>query len=483
MFTPVYGTDGFKVIDVNIRKPVIGPGSPGAKSATLKRYQPLIEKTAETGMGLLCLPQVSITPGFMAGYLKRIGASHEKPEEARAAIGGCEFSSSEKEAFAEAISPFQGSYIAVRSDEGTAAGVGLWHTGFMAADSSPGGISIFEDIARRIMQSEFSLSVLAFKKRIGLPMEEPPGIFTTPIVGHRLGTLPPIFGPFFQANVITRFTQDDSLVSMGIGIGGANSEDAHTKLLNGFGRKTWMKTSTAALECAKAMYNGKLEEIGLIPGAMGHVGMIMGMACSEEAQEDTLGELKEGLRKLDALANRPLYLELALGGAKWAVVQCAEANLRKATKPDVPEYQKILRINGNRETVFGEFGVGIFGRGTVEASTVVYLSGRNVINDLPQMNKSLKEYVLIAPEIPLRGFGTNFNFEDYSNATAIIVNPQTLRSAQTHLNGAMREAGIIALAGNVDGKFLSGLTKGINERELLVYANDGTQEAFVATTD
>ncbi len=481
MITTFCDTGCCRSVDVKVTKEVIGPGKSGAKSTGLKEIHPLTEKMTETEMGVLSIPQVSITPNFMAEYLKRIGASCEKPGESRAAIKKCEFSASEKAAFAEAVSPFNGIYIAVRSDEGTAAGVGLWHTGFMAADSSPEGIAIFEGVAREIMQSEFSDSVLAFKKRVGLRIEEPPGIFITPVVGNNLGSCPPIFGPVYHANIITRFVQNDAMIRLGFGIGGANMPFAKTRLLHGFEAETSEYTLPVELAEAKAIYNDKLELIGDIPMGVGYASHFLGAFLSHEAKGIIEG-LRGGVSKLDKMADRPLYLELASDGRKWAVVQCAEANLGEVTKPDVPESQKILKIK-RESNPRNDFGVGILGRKAVESSTVMYLPKARAY-DLPELNKSLEGYVLIAPDLRMEGLREDLTFADYSNAAAIICSSETARSVGTHLNGAVREAGIVVLAGNVDQKFLEGLKEGVPEkRKLLVYANDALEEAFVATRD
>lgn len=61
---------------------------------------------------------------------------------------------------------------------------------------------------------------------------------------------------------------------------------------------------------------------------------------------------------------------------------------------------------------------------------------------------------------------------------------EALNSVGTHLNGAFREAGIVFLVGEVDKKFLADLKVGeVTNRKLLVCANDGEEEGFIAARD
>ena len=169
----------------------------------------------------------------------------------------------------------------------------------------------------------------------------------------------------------------------------------------------------------------------------------------------------------------------------WAVLQSAETQVGEVKKPDIPQNHKILEIKpgdrGHYEDS-AQFGNRVSGRKIIEADHVVYIDTSN-IGRITEINRSLENYVLI--------FTGNFNllahmvsFADYSNAAAIICLGDVKHNSASHFNGALREAGIVLLAGDVDEKFREGLNmNGVTNRKLLVYANDAEEEGFVATLD
>lgn len=160
-------------LDVSVKpgRDTIGPGRLGAKSAALREFQPIFESSSK---GFGCLPQVAITPEFFSPFLSRTGASHENPAKAIAAITGTGFSSEEKAAIREAFDPFTDLYVAVRSDESTSRGTGLWSTGFILMDGSEAAHSRAASLVKDILISDFSRDVLAFKRRAGFRSGRPP---------------------------------------------------------------------------------------------------------------------------------------------------------------------------------------------------------------------------------------------------------------------------------------------------------------------
>src|SRR5208283_1422255 len=165
-----------KEVTVKPERDTIGPGGLGAKTAGLRKHQPLLERC-----GLGYLPQVAITPGFFSGFLRRAGVSHEAPEEAPRAIRSTDFSKTELEAIRASVQPFSELYAAVRSDECTAAGTGLGASGFVLADNSEEIIGRVAGIVKGILASDFSRDMVAFKRRVGLPMKQTPGVLVMPV--------------------------------------------------------------------------------------------------------------------------------------------------------------------------------------------------------------------------------------------------------------------------------------------------------------
>ncbi len=464
---------------------IIGPGNPGAKSSALTRFAPLLEKTP-----FLALPFNAITPGVFDDFIARAGPDRTDEAGAKRAIAKTEFTNDELAAMRQAVEPFNGSHVAVRSDECTAGGVGLWHTGFMLAKEKGTDIRVAA-IANQILQSEYSADVTAFKQRCGLPMEQHPGVMAMPVNGS-LGSAEldsrGIITTLLHANVITRFKGEEALINMGMGIGGANNRFPYTNLASGFRRidftelielLTWNKPYMKGLQRGEVVWmNDILTQEG-DPIQAAHLEFLRFIL------DDPTGRLLEALRTLtDLIAPQSLYLELAHANLEdWAVVQCSEAALEDVTKPDMPSEEKVLIIEPEwaRSNWVNPFGCYVSGRKDVMSGEVVYLD-KETLAKLPELNANHRNYILIFDASTIEGFSLATSFKDYSNAAAIIFNTCDVKfNLLTHLNGALREAGIVLLAGRVDKKFLQGLAKGeVAERTVTVYANDAEEEAFVA---
>lgn len=489
----VFGTpDGMGSVRVELKKDVIGGGRLGAKSAALRAYRPLFEslERQENGIekGLVYLPHISITPTFLSEFLKRTGASYDKPEQAIDAIDRGNFSSSELDGFKEAVAPFANLYVTVRSDEGTASGVGLWHTDFMLVGDPIDSTSRIAHIIKEVLKADFSRDVLAFKRRIGLPIEENPGVFVMPVVGYNIRIMPPpIYGTPYHANVITSFAGDDALVNVGIGIGGANNEGANTSLLtnlNGFHFNPRFLPGNSL--SANVLYDGALTNSGSIKGGQEHLESFLGGI--DEIVSVATEELRWIVAAIPLQSKTPLYLEFGLQISRWSVLQCAEAKLDLVTKPDIADSQKILNIRAkNRGHSIGtaQFGARVSGRKVMKTEHIVYVDQCNsrARKALSEINKTLTNYVLIiGGDSGFYGLANRFSFADYSNAAAIVcLYDDPLHNAASHFNGTFREVGIPILAGDVKRQFLQDLKPNeVNDKKLLVYANDAIEEGFVS---
>lgn len=378
-------------------------------------------------------------------------------------------------------------YVALRSDECTAVGVGLWHTDFDLLDGSAYSELQTASIVKRILMSEFSRDVLAFKQRVGLPLEETPGVLVMPVTGYNMGTMPPIFGNPYHANVITRFRGDRPLVGVGVGMGGANNIGANVCL--GVRRAThfdpnMLNTNTPR---ARVLHEGKLTPIVDIENGTRHLDAFL-FGALNDSYDGITQELGDAIEAITTQTPGSVYLEFGLQIVRWSVLQCANVQFEEVTKPDVPDSQKIVNITPESRSriAFARFGCLVSGRKVVEADHVIHLKDldRASIEKLRQANKDLSNYVLVVDR-PSRLIALKLSFVDYSNAAAIVSNHmEVLHGAASHFSGSFREAGIVALVGEVNKTFLEGLKAGeANERKLTVYANDAHEEAFVATRD
>ncbi|MFA5076989.1 MAG: hypothetical protein WC488_01030 [Candidatus Micrarchaeia archaeon] len=515
----LFRTPAGQPVQVEMPHIVIGPGAVGSKSRKYIEMLPLIDSipSSKELSPLATLPLTILTPQLLLDFLKRAGVSHENPGHAEEAMRITHFLPHELDAFKEAMAPFAGLYIAVRSDECTAAGVGLWHTDFMIAGTSEDAVKRFAEIAKEILISDFSLSAIAFKKRIGVPLEQTPGVFVMPAVGSRFGDF---FLPFYSANAITRFIEpNQALVMVGTGIGGANSNyDARTMILTEQNHANpdpsfWLTCTSHT----KALIDGTLKVISEVcgqgPSSSGfkpkpnetyffsglrsrYPGLVWPGSEAELGQ--IASSLSSALNGFTELAPGARYLELVLdyaGGQKalpnWVVVQCADHKIREVETPPSTG-RKLLQIvsteNPSHKNL--DFGLHVLGRGIIETDHILYMSlDDSTSSRLMEFNEKLSNYVLVLNSRVSMFVRARIPFHAYSNASAIVLSGAGIRSIYTHLGGALCETGILVLAYPFIGPsqeflpFLHGLKYGINKKKLQIYANDGVQEGFVASLD
>jgi hypothetical protein len=449
---------------------VIGPGQPGAKSAALVKYRPLFEG----GFGML--PQVAITPAFFTDFLGRAGASHHAPEESRAAIAGTAFTKGEKDAMRAAAAPFSGLYAAVRSDEAVAGGIGLWSSGFALLDGSEAAAAKVEALVRGILASDFSHDVIAFKNRTGMPLEATPGAFIMPVDACSISTLT-TYTTQCHVNAISDFTRGDTLVQLGHGLGGANAHYARVALLSELDMSQFRFISEYHMDHARVFSSGSVME--LRDDAFGREAGAMALRMHmQRADTVHIPALRAGFGALKAKNAPPLYLELSYGCNCWDVVQCAEASLGSVVRP-AEDGRKVLTASPSPRDRLATFGLDVLGRGVAESGTIVYLGQFDMADTLAGINRMIRGYVLVM-EHGLRALDQLFSFADYSNAAAIVSTQQNMRPAMSHVSGALREAGIPLLAGNMDRGFLRELHgHNVHARNVLVYANDAREEGFM----
>ena len=329
-----YGLPGTKR-ELTISSDTIGTGKVGAKSCALRLHRPLFEEVNATisEPALFLIPYISITPSIFAEFLKRIGASYEKPQEAIAAIDKTDFNVWECAAISELLAPFVRQNIAVRSDESTASGVGLWHSDFMFVGKRTKSMRQAIKIVKAILKYDFSKDVLAFKKRTGLQLDENPGVFVMPVIGSTIqkdGRT--AFGTLYHINMITRFAGDDTLVTIGVGMGGANHKGANSLLLSTMTAQDLHPSKFLGnIESSRFLEHGQLKhpnEIGDLAAGIYRETYEM----SDRYYTVVIPNLKEYVAELIRKQKTSLYLELGYSSFGWGVIQSAEINLGEVTK-------------------------------------------------------------------------------------------------------------------------------------------------------
>jgi hypothetical protein len=482
MLTHLTDYRGSKEIRLPTANTTFGPGTVGAKSYWLRRATAVVDagKEPDEITGISCLPNVALTPGlFAADFLKRTGADHANPESAKA-IMGTPLTPELKDHLGKIFALFPELYLIFRSDECTASGVGLWHSGFVLNDGKAERMNQAELEIKRILASEYSPDVFAFKLRTGLPLAENPGVLVMPVAGHRFSDAADmLYTSFIHMNVLSGFFDSDSLIHLGIGLGGANRKGALSSLLSRiyamqseFGSSSIHET----LQHSKHLMNGEVTDVNehrLVLTEL--IRLIYGSKWNE-----IVNELRMGLDSLDAEFKQPMYYELAYAAFYPFLVQAAPANINSVERPEVSEGSIMLEVDRNSKSRFEQYGSRVSGRGVIDAECYVYIDGYD-LNLLSEVNKDAKNYVLFldAPASMLR---ERLSFADYSNAAAIVViDSGPMYSVSSHINGACGDAGIPVILVN-QGPL--GLTSGeVVKQPLKVYANDAREEAFVAIRD
>ncbi len=481
---------------------IIGLGEAGGKSRALAKFLPLIENAFKPKDGyapyLETLPQVAITPMFFKDFLNRAFENKDpKTNDVYKTIEKCPFTNEETEGIREALAPFAGLYVAVRSDEATSAGVGLWHTDFMIADTSEDAVNRACGIIKEILASDLSEDVVAFKKRTGIPLENTTGVLVMPIYTRPI--LPEdkvdFVSPLFSMNFLTNFSNGKHLVQIGLGLGGANGIYNITIMLP--------NPSKDKDRIDNMGYNFRHTGPRVLKGGRDGVDVnhfLLDYARDTRKFEDVLEDIHS---IAETISNKigPSYFEIA-----WAppavLTQFSQVNYKTIKAPEIPEIKKIVRIRNYSHEKFNANGWtlptnAIQGRDIIRADKVYYIkynrntsytynNTRKPLHPLPEINKYNKDYVLVIEGIESAySFGLDFSFSSYSNAAAIVlVNTRCINIISSHIGGATREAGIPIFAGKIDGYFIWNLKENeFNKRNLLIYANDGLGEGFIANMD
>jgi len=212
-----------------IKSERIGSETFGAKTTELDRFKDVAEKA-----NVIIPPHVSFPLEFFKsalirnGFLTDAGVYTGKRYQRERDDGKLiEFTEQEKRIIIEAFSRFMDFIVAVRSDELTAKGVGVYSTNFLRVTKKALNDGTIFTMISDILANQFNPSANAFKRRAAMPHGI--GIQIMPLVGDKHGI--PLIGrrtvyPDLSLAGFTALEQNKLIVHMGLGIGGGVSNDA-----------------------------------------------------------------------------------------------------------------------------------------------------------------------------------------------------------------------------------------------------------------
>lgn len=490
------GVDGEKIIHPNAAL-TLGNGEPGAKTRRYREYCALIDESCKDKLPPLdLLPNIALTPSLWMPFINRSGASREESNKAEEAIFGTPFTSEERAFLSYAnylLRPDKqksdGIITAWRSDEPTAAGCGLWKGSIVLNDGSSESLAQTERAMKTILASEFSLDVTAFKRRVGLPMGIPPGALVMPTVCDVFPELM-VAATIFHINAILNFYgPGEHIAIVGPGIGGAN---VHSPYVFRFNEHSISKFSHSF----SSFTDLNFQPDGLFPLFGQKIDLeAPSLVHSKSLQRLStyIGNVKrlfvERLVELAKSIQEPTYLEIALDFYRvnplhFSLLQASPLTSKPFNKPDVPDSQKIIKL-------YDPDSINVVGQGALNSKTIYkyeYDGDRqDMIDALTGKFKFPKGSVLFVNDAP-QNFFKHFHFRTYADVAAIIfANPSKSdvggqNFLMSHFNGAIREAGIIVMRGDVNEYFFRSLPANKEvQKKMVVYADDSKGEAFAAT--
>jgi hypothetical protein len=206
-----------------------GTGTAGAKSLYLDRFKSAAEQLDLSVPGFSYFTEeFFLAPYVRKGVLDEKRALLVSPETAfRATL---DLDSAEKKQLREALERFRGRIIAIRSDEQTAKGIGVFSTQFFYVhpEKFDQTFAEFLDVLSRVLSSQFSSDATKFKTRTGLP--HCIGIQLLPLIAEEQEPnrfYDASFAPMLSIAGHTALAKDEVRVLFGSGLAGTEDCSAH----------------------------------------------------------------------------------------------------------------------------------------------------------------------------------------------------------------------------------------------------------------
>lgn len=209
-----------KTNSIKLTTQQLGTGEFGAKTTELARFKDIVEKH-----GICIPPHISLPREFFHPMLIREGVLSEDGKLLEGDTTKYTYNAGELEILKYIFSQFKGHPLAIRSDEQTAKGVGVFHTKFIMPSDKNFENNILD--LNGVVDYQFHDVVNAFKRRLGLPHGI--GIQFMPLVGAEMN------GCCFPTISLAGFTATEHgkiVLYAGSGIGGGVSKKAERAKLS-----------------------------------------------------------------------------------------------------------------------------------------------------------------------------------------------------------------------------------------------------------
>jgi hypothetical protein len=394
----------------------IGSGTFGAKTTELDRFKDAAEKAKVIVPPYVSLPFDFFTPALVRnGFLIETGIYTGKAHQRQSGAGNLiEFTQEEKKTIIEAFSRFMDFIVAVRSDELTAKGVGVFSTKFVRVTKKSLEDGTIFNILSDILANQF-------KRRMN--MSHGIGIQIMPLAADG-------FGGFFESAIlyprtsIAGFTareKEKAILNVGFGIGGGVSAHAAMKIF----------------EKGKIVSNGQHNAIGVTTYLESRTGTITYTTeliyRFEERARRNIAEVVEKVLKIANITGTDIYFEIQSTPNGWALTQISAHAWPKIEKPQGEEIEL-----PRHPTYFNE--------NWVVGSGIVSCNGVEEIYLEKKLDANLSQKLVITDSREPHNLDSD-NFHLYEKAGAIIDFRihRSLGLFSSHVAGLFREVGIPVL--------------------------------------
>jgi hypothetical protein len=386
----------------------VGKGASGTKTTQLDRYKAILENH-----GLIIPPHVSLSEEFCIAPLIRVEWMDEERKPAGKPRGEIAFSDEERRTLRDAISQFQDFILAVRSDEQTAKGIGLFKTEFV--DMREDYFERFLSALVSVLEAQFNPDANAFKERTGMPHGI--GVQLMPLAAMLDKRIDRVF-PLLSLAGFTAREHDEVILHLGFGIGGGvSTKTIHRKLACTMACPDWITVQRGFFtQIGGESFNPSTSSFTWAgPSFVWDYDDLSFYGKANNAIDALLGKLRA-----IAIEAGDLYFEAQLidkEEKQWAITQISEHHWPKV---DRPIGKQILEINGYGNVV---------GSGIASCNDC---TGR----------QDAKRGSLVA----FHSGSLSDNFSDFAFSSGILENiDDHIRDISSHVSGAYREAGIIVL--------------------------------------
>lgn len=417
-----------KLLFPEVKTKRIGKGTFGAKTLGLERFQSIVDKTER----IVIPPFISIPIGFLNK------AVDFRSREVDTSI-------LDKTKLKEIYSLIHGKCIAyaLRSDERTAKGIGLYITEFLSAQGDFN--KRFEDFLygiKTILRGQIEKDPQIFRKKLGLPQGI--GIQIMPLAGSEYtqgftGSEKHILPPVSVAGY-TVMDMNEVILHAGYGIGGAVDKTAsYSRISFDSDEDRFLLSSYPMIDGGSHIvfykfFNTRNNRIDETDHSCLH---LLDKSLNSNNLNPKIYELLPYIKQIAEQAGTDIYFEIQLHDPKeniWALTQIDEHTWPDVTKP---EGEEIIRVEG-----FGK----VLGSGVKEFVDDIWIkSFLSYEENVKRIAENPGSLIVVNNSIG------NINFRTFSEAGGILCLEgffgRVKREFSAHVSGALREAGIIVLDG------------------------------------